>query len=306
MFELYNAPTLQRRSVPLPPAPALAPAAAGRELPAQPPPPGIHPLLRGHDPQLIRRIHPWISWLAERYYRAEVEGIEHLSDRGCLTVSTHNGSLFTPDIYCLLAAFWRRFGLETPGHALTHDAALKIPLLGPLFAGLGALPASPRTADLVLDHDRPLLICPGGDVDCLKPFSRRHVIDFGGRHGFIRLALRRQVPIIPVVSVGAHEVLFVLNDGRRAAERFGFARWLRIKSVPLALGFPTGLTIAGVGAIPLPSKIRLRVLPPVELAEPPRAARDGAVVARCAAHVRALMQRALDRLAAQRRHVVLG
>lgn len=90
------------------------------------------------------------------------------------------------------------------------------------------------------------------------------------------------------------------------AERLGLARRFRLKTFQLALSFPFGLTIAGVPSLPLPFKIRLRVLPPIELDEPRAAADDPETLERCTRHVRETMQRALDRLAARRRWPVLG
>jgi 1-acyl-sn-glycerol-3-phosphate acyltransferase len=268
--------------------------------------PDLHPVLTRRDPSFIRRIYPAMTAVVDHYFRTEVEGAENLTDRACLVVSTHNGGLVTPDIHCLLVAYWRRFGLETPGYGMMHQAAFHLPLLGPFLTKIGAVPASRANAEIVLDADMPLLVCPGGDEDALKPFRDRHRIRFGKRRGFIRLAIRKQAPIIPVVSVGAHETMFVLNDGRRTAEVTGFARFLRIKSVPLVVSFPFGLTPAGIFSIPLPSKIRLRILPKIEFGEPPRAADSDAIVERCFEHVRSAMQVALGDLARRRRRVILG
>lgn len=266
----------------------------------------VHPLLAQRDPGFIRRIFPRLSWFTDRYFRSEVDGVEHLSERASLIVSTHNGGIFMPDLLSLSVAFWRRFGIETPGHGLFHALGMKVPGYGRVAIKLGALPASRHNARLALEADRPILLCPGGDADNLKPFSKRHQITFGQRRGFIRLAIQQQVPIIPSVSVGAHEVFFVLNDGRRLAERTGVARLLRLKTIPLTLSFPFGLTPGGVGALPLPSKVRVQVLPKIELGESPSAADDPEVVERCFEHVRSTMQRALDQLASKRRWPVLG
>jgi 1-acyl-sn-glycerol-3-phosphate acyltransferase len=268
--------------------------------------PSTDPLLAKRDNDLIRRFYPWVTALVDHYYRAEVEGSENLSDRGSLIVSTHNGGMYTPDAYALMVAFWRRFGLETPAFGLMHRIAFGVPVLGPLLTRLGAVPASRANAATVLRHEHPLLVCPGGDLDALKPFSQRHRIVFGGRMGFVATAIRHQVPIIPVISVGAHETVIFLNDGRWLARVSGFSRFFRIKTVPLALSFPLGVTIAGIAAIPLPSKVTLRVLPRIQLDEPPAAADDPAVVRRCYDHVVQTMQASLDDLASRRRRVFLG
>jgi 1-acyl-sn-glycerol-3-phosphate acyltransferase len=232
--------------------------------------------------------------------------VEHLTDRPSMLVSTHNGGFLMPDLQALMVAFWRRFGLETPAYGLIHQIVLRMPVVGSLSTKLGAIQASHGNGRTVLRAGYPLLVCPGGDEDALKPFSQRHRITFGARRGFIRLAIEQQVPIIPVVSVGAHEIFFILNDGRRLAEMTGIARFLRIKSVPLALSFPFGLTPAGLFSVPLPSKVRVRVLPRIELGEKPSAARDDGVVERCFEHVRRTMQRSLDDLASRRSRLVLG
>jgi 1-acyl-sn-glycerol-3-phosphate acyltransferase len=184
--------------------------------------------------------------------------------------------------------------------------AFRIPVFGPMIKKFGAIPASRENARLVLESGFPLLVCPGGDVDSLKPFSKRHVVDFGERRGFIKLAIERQVPIVPVVSVGAHEVCVILNDGRKMAKALKLDRLLRVKTAPLSFGFPNGLGIAGLGSIPLPSKVTLRVLAPIHLGEPPSAAKDPDRVERAYELVRQTMQVAVDDLSARRRFPVLG
>jgi 1-acyl-sn-glycerol-3-phosphate acyltransferase len=269
------------------------------------PKPELPAILAKRDPELVRRFYPLLTWLVDRYYRTEVQGAENLSDKACLMVATHNGGIFTPDAYGLAVAFWRRFGLETPAYGMAHRMVFAIPGFGEMLEKLGAIHASRQNAELALRAGCPIFVCPGGDIDNLKPFSQRHRIFFGGRRGFIRMAIREQAPIIPVVSVGAHEVMFILNDGRRLAKLAGFTRF-RIKTCPFALTFPFGITPAGLFSLPLPSKVVLRILPKIELSERPEAADDPAIVERCTTHVRSAMQTAVTDLASKRRFPVLG
>ncbi len=280
------------------------PAPTLRLVPSLPADPPIQ--LGERNPALIRRAYPLLTALVDHYYRAEIEGVEHLSDRASLLVSTHHGGIFNPEMYTLFVAYWRRFGLEAPGYGLVHAAALRFPGLGRLLRAFGAIPASNENGQAALRTNAPLLVCPGGDLDALKPYWLRHRVVFGGRRGFIRLALREQVPIIPVVSVGAHETLFVLNDGRRLARLLRIDKIMRAKTAPFTLSFPNGLSIAGIGGLPLPSKVRLRILPPMRFDLPPDAADDPDIVERCAREVRDVMQRAVDELAARRRFPILG
>ncbi len=266
----------------------------------------LHPILRQRDPDLIRRSYPRVAWIVDKYFRTEIQGAEHLSDQACLMTATHNGGMATPDAYALAVAFWRRFGLEQPAYGLMHKAAFGMPLMGKFLVRMGAVHASRENARIVLRSNFPVMLCPGGDMDALKPYSQRHRITFGKRMGFIRMAISEQVPIVPVVSVGAHETLFVLNSGQRTARYSGLSKLFRIKAVPMTLGFPFGLTPASLGCLPVPSKIVLRILPRIELAERPEAANDPAVVQRCFDHVVQTMQTALSDLASQRKWPVLG
>jgi 1-acyl-sn-glycerol-3-phosphate acyltransferase len=153
-------------------------------------------------------------------------------------------------------------------------------------------------AGVVLERGAQVLVYPGGDIDTFKPWSERHTVKFGGRTGFVRLALRQQVPIVPVVSVGAHETFRVLTDGHRLAQALHLKQLLRLEVLPVFLCLPWGLWIGPYEMhLPLPSKIRLRVLPPIHFDLPPSAADDDDTVHALAEQVRCTMQAALDELA---------
>lgn len=238
------------------PAAARQPSTGASRGPELQVPTGLPAVLRRRDPAAIRRALPYFSFVLDRYFRAEVEGVDNLSNQASLIVSTHNGGLVMPDLHALGLAFWRRFGAEAPAFGLIHKLGLRVPGFGPYAVSCGAIEASRDNAATVLRSDFPLLVCPGGDADSLRPFALRHRVSFGKRRGFIRTAIAEQVPIVPVISVGAHEVFFVLNDGRRLARLSGAARWLRLKSIPLTWSFPFGLTIGGLPSLPLPSTLR--------------------------------------------------
>lgn len=119
----------------------------------------------------------------------------------------------------------------------------------------------------------------------------------------MRLALRERVPIVPVVSAGSHSTFIVLHDGRFLARSLRLDRLLRLRVFPLTLSIPLGLTVGPLFPyIPYPTRILAEILEPIRF-EPdgPEAARDEAHVKRCAAHVEASMQAALERLSRERR-----
>ena len=107
-----------------------------------------------------------------------------------------------------------------------------------------------------------------GDYETFRPTWHSDQIEFAGRKGFIRLALERKVPIVPVVAIGGQETALFATRGERLAEVTGWAKLTRIKVLPVALAPPFGATVLDLpGRIPLPSKIKIEVRPPIDLTE---------------------------------------
>jgi 1-acyl-sn-glycerol-3-phosphate acyltransferase len=202
-----------------------------------------------------------------------------------------------------MVAWWRHFGIDAPAYGLMHDLPFRIPVIGDALARCGAVHARPANAVSLLGRGHKVLVYPGGDLDAFRPASKRTEIVFGERRGFIRVALRARVPIVPIVSVGAHDGFHVLSDGREMVRRLGFKQHSRIEAFPVALCLPWGLSFGPAPYLPWPVRIRIRVLPPLAWPElPPEAADDDALVAACRNEVLAAMQTALTALAAEGGH----
>ena len=105
----------------------------------------------------------------------------------------------------------------------------------------------------------------------MRNWRRRDEAVLGGRHGFVRQAIRSGVPIVPVASVGGHDTAFVLSEGRWIANGLenipglkGLKEKLRGSQLPIVLGIPFGLTIETIPThLPLPAKIRPELLDPI-------------------------------------------
>lgn len=256
----------------------------------------------GYDADYVRRHTPWLRRVIHGYFRAQIQGFEHVPDQPFLGVGTHNGGILMPDMLVWVSAY-HTSGRKTPLLTLAHDLLFaREHGLSRALAKLGGLRAEPHQALAALRSGFAVQVYPGGDYDSSKPFWRRHQVCFAGRMGYVRLALAAQVPIVPVVSIGAHETLLMLSDGRRLAQRLGLRRRLRLAALPLQICLPWGLVLGTPpGYLPLPAQITIRVLPPISLhGTSADQASDPAVVARIDAQVRHAMQVALDDLAAQR------
>jgi 1-acyl-sn-glycerol-3-phosphate acyltransferase len=130
----------------------------------------------------------------------------------------------------------------------------------------GTVAASPENADKALSSGAALLVYPGGDYEVHRPSWDSGKVDFGGRKGFIRLALSKNVPIVPVVSLGGQETALFLSRGEWLARLLRLDKLFRLKVLPISLALPWGLNIGDMlGHFPLPSKISIQVLPPIHL-----------------------------------------
>lgn len=222
--------------------------------------------LDARDPELIRRQLPAWWALATLWFRAEVDGLEKVPDGPVLLVGNHSGGLLTPDTVITMLAWNAYFGVDRALYSLAHAMATGVPVLNDLTRRFGAITAGIDAAEAAFERGASVLVYPGGDREVYRPWSRRHRIDFDGRQGFLRLAHRAGVPIVPVVAEGGHDTMMVLTDGRRLARLLRLERLGRIKVLPVTLGLPFGIAVGGFPPhLPLPAKIRVQVLDPIDL-----------------------------------------
>ncbi len=257
--------------------------------------------LDNRDPKLIERLAPWVERILVPYHRAEVRGVERVPGGAALYVGNHNSSGYTPDSYIFSAAVHRAHGVDAVPHGLAHEFALNLPILNQILSPMGAVRACPENGERLLRSGRKTLVYPGGDIDSLRPFRHRNRIVFGGRQGYIRLALRARTPIIPVVAAGAHSTFVIVDDLRWLAQAIGADRKLRIKAWPLILSMPWGLTVGlPLPYLPFPSRILIEIMEPITFARSGTdAADDENFVAECAAQVERAMQATLTQLAGE-------
>jgi 1-acyl-sn-glycerol-3-phosphate acyltransferase len=220
------------------------------------------------DPDYIRDSLPRLWMLASLYFRAQVRGLENIPEEGpVLLVGNHSGGNLTPDTGVFTLAFSTYFGVERRFHQLAHNLVLSMPGLGWLRK-YGTVAATPQNAERALDDGAALLVYPGGDYEVHRPSWESGKVDFGGRRGFIRLAKQKGVPIVPVVSAGGQETAFFLTRGEGLAKALGHDRMFRLKVLPISLSLPWVLNVGDMfGHIPLPAKITVEVLEPIDVSE---------------------------------------
>lgn len=224
--------------------------------------------LSGRDPAFIRRMLPRLWLVASVWFRADVDGFEKVPDEPVLFVGNHSGGAGVPDTFVFLLAYNTYMTVEgRPLFSLGHEMVTSLPGVGGFARKFGVVTATPRAAADVFAQDGSVLVYPGGDVEALRPWRDRHKIVFDGRKGFLRLAHENGVKIVPVVATGGQDTFFVLNDGRRTAKLLRFDKLLRVKTLPISFSIPWGFLPGDLPHIPLPAKIRIQVLDPIDLSE---------------------------------------
>ncbi|MEO8690821.1 MAG: lysophospholipid acyltransferase family protein [Solirubrobacteraceae bacterium] len=267
--------------------------------------------LDGPNQGLMRaQRHVWNA-LCDYYFRLETSGWERLPQETSLLIGNHSGGALTMDAWTFVSQWWRRFGTERVLHPTAHDVLMAAPGLGDYFRQVGVIPASRQGVTAALSAGRDVIIWPGGEVDAMRNWRRRDQVVLGGRKGFVRQAIRSGVPIVPVATIGGHDTVFVLSEGRWIAnglDRFtGLKKKLRGVTMPVVLGLPFGLTVETIPThLPLPAKIRTELLDPIHVDTDPERVDDRDYVESIYLEVESAIQAGMDRLAGRRRFPIFG
>jgi 1-acyl-sn-glycerol-3-phosphate acyltransferase len=256
--------------------------------------------LSGQDETTMQHQKFFWNVLVDYWFRMEIDGWEHIPDPPALLVGIHSGAPFVWDAWTVGIQWWRRFGQDRPLHGTAHDALMAIPLIGRYFRSMGVLPAAPDAISTALAEGRDVALWPGGEVDSLRPWAERDRANLAGRKGFVKMAIRAGVPIVPIATVGGADAMPVLIRGDRLSKVLQLDRMLRLKVFPLAVSLPWGIAPAALPQLPLPAKIRTRFMPAVELDHDPARAEDDDYVDGKYQEVQDAIQRGMDALARKR------
>lgn len=194
------------------------------------------------------------------WFRTEWEGLEHIpAHGGALLVSNHAAAI-PSDAPVIM------HGIETElaraVYGLAENLFRALPVVGTLWARAGGVPAHPDNAYRLLHDDGELvLVFPEGAKGPGKLYSDRYRLRRFGRGGFVEIAMRSGVPVIPLAVVGAEESMPIVWKSPRLAKLLNIP-YFPVTANLLAFG-PLGL------AAYFPAKFRIRVLPPVHFDVPP-------------------------------------
>ncbi len=212
------------------------------------------------------------------------------------------------DAWTVALAWWRQYGETRLLHGTAHDVLMNAPGIGAYFRRLGVISPTRENLAAAFAKGDSVVLWPGGEVDAFRSWSKRDKAVLGGRRGFIRLAMRENVPIVPVATIGGHDTLFVLSEGRGIAKALGLKKRLRSDVAPITFSIPFGVTLhlTPFQHIPLPAKIRTRFLQPIRLDSDPARLDDQEYVDEMYAVIEGVLQAGMDKLAENRKFPIFG
>jgi 1-acyl-sn-glycerol-3-phosphate acyltransferase len=197
----------------------------------------------------------WRFWA--RYHRYTVRGLEHL-EGGPKLIAGYHGRPLAYDMCMLTVAIHDRFGLLP--HGIVHRGTATVGALRWFTERLGFLVADGDAMTAAVARGEHIVVTPGGGQEGMRDFRHRYRVAWGDRVGYVRLAVKYGLPIVPVAAAGADDTYLGLNDAEAFGRRVGISRdwaWLLwVGAGPLGLypfspPFPVRLTQVVGAPIPL-------------------------------------------------------
>jgi 1-acyl-sn-glycerol-3-phosphate acyltransferase len=211
----------------------------------------------GRSQHLRDVLHRLYDPVYEHWFRVEWDGLDTIPRQGgALLVANHAGAI-PADAPSIMHGIEKHLG--RPVYGLADDMFKRVPFVNLAWSRLGGVQAHPDNAYRLLREQQQLItVFPEGTKGPGKTFDQRYQLRRFGRGGFVKIAMRAGVPIIPLAVVGSEETMPIL---------------FRVPTLARALGVPyfpvTANMLVGLGLVPFPAKIRIKVLDPVHLDVPP-------------------------------------
>jgi 1-acyl-sn-glycerol-3-phosphate acyltransferase len=195
-----------------------------------------------------------------KWFRTDWDGLEKIPDEGgALLVANHAGAI-PSDAPVIMHGIEKELG--RPVYGLADYFFRTIPVVGTLWARSGGVSARPANAYRLLKEQQQLaLVFPEGTKGPSKSYTDRYQLRRFGRGGFVEIAMRAGVPVIPIAVVGSEEAMPVVFRLPTLAKALGVP-YVPVTANLLAFG-PLGVVM------PFPAKFKLRVLDPVHFDVPP-------------------------------------
>ncbi|MEK6985744.1 MAG: lysophospholipid acyltransferase family protein [Candidatus Thermoplasmatota archaeon] len=193
------------------------------------------------DPEFVGKFLPYLRAL-RGYTRLKVDGLENIPKKGsAILAANHTGWLGLD--YALAALVVHDEVGRTP-RGMVHEAWFLTPATAQFAAKMGLSKVSKESMAEQLGGNHLVMVFPEGEHGAFRPVSNYEVLEFA--RGFVRVAMQKGVPVIPVAILGGEES----NPVDKTIKSYE-----QLLKLPLII--PTNL-------LPKPVKWRIRFLPPLD------------------------------------------
>lgn len=247
---------------------------------------GVDPF--GFAPESIRSLVPLMDFLLRVWFRAECFDLQRVPEGRVLLIANHSGQLPFDGMVIGSAMLLEHEPPRIP-RTMVAKFGTAMPFFGNLVYRSGSVTGLPDNCRRLLENDECVLVFPEGERGVSKPFRDRYRLTAFG-HGFMRLALETNTPIVPIAVVGAEEQ--TINIGNIAF----LARLMRTQAVPFTPLMPF---IGPLAMIPTPVKYRIYFGEPMTFEGDPND--DEAVIAPKVAAVKHAIETMVERGLRERR-----
>jgi 1-acyl-sn-glycerol-3-phosphate acyltransferase len=232
----------------------------------------------------LRVVPHFLGEVMTKYFRMEVEGLEHIPKKGPGLITANHSGYSGFDAFMLCHHIYQHLN-RTP-RVLTHHFWFLNQTTAIPAQKMGFIEANRKNGLETLQKKKLLVIFPEGEYGNFKPTTKRYELQ-PFKKGFIRLALETGAPIIPSLVIGAEETHINLAQLK-------FTKYIRGVVLPLPLNL-----------IPLPARWKIKFLPPIHLNHGPEALEDDRLIRRLTEDIQDYMQIELTKEAKARKFIFL-
>lgn len=200
----------------------------------------------------------WQSYwrLMRRYHRFRTFGLHHLAGDETRLIVGYHGRGLAHDLCMLSVTIHDELGYLP--HGIVHAAARTLPIARTIIDQLEMIPGDdPDAVERIIERGEHIIVAPGGTREACRPITDRYRVDWGGRTGYLRLAARHGLSVVPVAAAGVDDTYLGLNDGYRTGKRLGMPMKL-----PVWLGLGVGVFPL---SLPLPARITQIIGEPIRV-----------------------------------------
>lgn len=167
----------------------------------------------------------WRFW--QRYHRYTVEGLEHLDGPGAKLIVGYHGRPLAYDMCMLTIALYDRLGYMP--HGIVHRGLDAFSFTQRIPAALDFVTDDGPDIEAVVRRGEHVVTTPGGAQEGCRTVFQRYRVAWGDRIGYLKLARKYRLPIVPVAAGGADDTYIGLVDAEPLGRALGLPKlwsWL--------------------------------------------------------------------------------